>query len=125
MVVFSIIPALGPAIIWIPAAVFLFLQGNILNGIILVLWGAIVIGNIDNLLRPKLVGKDAHMPDLMILFGTLGGLALFGIAGIIIGPIIGALFITAWDIYGRAFNDLLYPVKKSLSPDEPEKTKRT
>jgi predicted PurR-regulated permease PerM len=123
MVVFSVIPALGPAIIWIPAAVFLFLQGNVLNGIILIIWGAVVIGNIDNFLRPKLVGKDAQMPDLMILFGTLGGLAFFGVAGIIVGPIIGALFLTLWDIYGTAFKDILYPVKGRFKRDmtDPEK----
>lgn len=110
MTILSIIPALGPAIIWIPAAVILVLQGEVVNGIVLTAIGAIVIGNIDNLLRPRLVGKDAQMPDLMILFGTLGGLAMFGISGVITGPIIAALFITLWDIYGKAFKDYLYPV---------------
>ena len=111
MTILSIIPALGPAIIWIPAAVLLILQGEIVKGIILIAIGAIIIGNIDNLLRPKLVGKDAQMPDLMILFGTLGGLAMFGISGVITGPIIAALFISLWDIYGKAFKEYLYPVQ--------------
>jgi len=113
MVVFSVIPALGPALIWIPAALFLIIEGNTWSGIILILWGAVVIGNIDNLLRPRLVGKDAQMPDLMILFGTLGGLSMFGMVGIIIGPIIAGLFLTLWEIYGQAFKDLLYVVKPS------------
>lgn len=113
MVVFSVIPALGPALIWIPASLFLILQGNTWSGIILILWGAIVIGNIDNLLRPKLVGKDAQMPDLMILFGTLGGLSMFGMIGVIIGPIIAGLFLTLWEIFGQAYKDLLYPVKET------------
>jgi predicted PurR-regulated permease PerM len=128
MVVLSIIPALGPAIVWLPAAIYLIVQGSVVEGVILILVGAIIIGNIDNFLRPKLVGKGAQMPDLMILFSTLGGLAMFGIAGIIIGPIIAALFITVWDIYGKAFKDYLAPVSldiveiveqsiESISPD--------
>jgi len=111
MVVLSIIPAVGPAIVWLPAAIYLIVTGSLIEGIILIVVGAVVIGNIDNLLRPKLVGKGAQMPDLMILFSTLGGLAMFGVAGIIVGPIIAALFITVWDIYGKAFKSYLYPVK--------------
>lgn len=109
MVVLSIIPAVGPALVWVPAAIYLFIQGSALKAVIMVIMGALVIGNIDNLLRPKLVGKGAQMPDLMILFSTLGGIAMFGIFGIFIGPIIAALFITIWDIYGKAFKDYLYP----------------
>ena len=111
MTVLSIIPALGAAIIWLPAAVLLIIEGELIRGLILILIGAIVVSNIDNLLRPKLVGKDAQMPDLMILFGTLGGLAMFGIIGVIIGPIIAALFTSIWAIYGKAFKDYLYPVQ--------------
>ena len=120
MTILSIIPALGPAIIWLPAAIMLILQGSLAKGIILIAVGAIVIGNIDNLLRPKLVGKDAEMPDLMILFGTLGGLAMFGISGVITGPIIAALFISLWDIYGKAFKEYLYPVDIEEIEDELE-----
>jgi len=109
MAVFSIVPAVGPAIVWLPAGIFLLVTGNTVSGIGLLLFGAIVIGNIDNLIRPKLVGKEAELPDLMIFFGTLGGLALFGAAGIIIGPIIAALFITLWEIYGATFSDSLDP----------------
>ncbi len=64
-------------------------------------------GNLDNLLRPRLVGKDTEMHDLFVLFGTLGGIAMFGILGIIIGPIISALFITIWEIYGDDFQEYL------------------
>lgn len=109
MAVFSIIPAVGPAIVWLPAGIYLLLIGNVTGGIGLILFGAIVIGNIDNLIRPKLVGKEAELPDLMIFFGTLGGLALFGAAGIIIGPVIAALFITLWEIYGATYSDSLDP----------------
>jgi len=111
MAVLSIIPALGPAIVWLPAAVLLVLGGDVPQGIGLLLFGAVVISNIDNLLRPRLMGRDTQLPDLMILFGTLGGLALFGMAGIIIGPIIAALFITILEIYGETFKDQLQPVQ--------------
>ncbi len=109
MAVFSIIPAVGPAIVWLPAGLYLILTGNTVGGVGLLLFGAIVIGNIDNLLRPALVGKQAQLPDIMIFFGTLGGLTLFGATGIIIGPIIAALFLTLWEIYGATFRDSLDP----------------
>lgn len=107
MAVFAIIPAIGPAIVWLPASIFLFIQGETTAGIALFLFGAIAISNIDNLLRPRLVGREAQLPDLMILFGTLGGLALFGAVGLILGPIIAALFVTIWDIYGEVFKPAL------------------
>jgi len=110
MAVMSVIPAVGPAVVWLPAAVFMIVSGEVGPGIALLLFGAVVIGNVDNLLRPRLVGKDAQLPDLMILFGTLGGLALFGMAGIIIGPVVAALFVTMWEIYGETFKDSLYSV---------------
>jgi predicted PurR-regulated permease PerM len=109
MAVFSIIPAVGPAIIWAPAAVYLITTGHTLAGAGLALFGLIIVGNIDNLIRPKLVGKEAQLPDLMIFFGTLGGLALFGAAGIIIGPIVAALFVSLWDIYAKTFREQLDP----------------
>lgn len=110
MAVMSIIPAVGPAIVWFPAAVFLIVGGHYVSGIGLLVFGGVVIGNIDNLLRPRLVGKDTQLPDLMILFGTLGGLAMFGMPGIIIGPIIAALFNTIWEMYGETYRDALHPV---------------
>jgi len=109
MAVFSIIPAVGPAIVWLPAGLYLIFTGSAVAGISLIAFGAIVIGNIDNVIRPKLVGKEAELPDLMIFFGTLGGLALFGASGIIIGPIVAALFLTLWEIYGATFRDSLDP----------------
>jgi len=107
MAVMSIIPAFGTAIVWGPALVILALKGDFLGvGILAVLCGA-VAGNLDNLLRPRLVGKDTEMHDIFVLFGTLGGISLFGILGIIIGPIVAALFITIWEIYGKAFESYL------------------
>lgn len=86
----------------------------------LALFGAMVVGNIDNLLRPKLVGKSAQLSDMMVLFGTLGGIAIFGIAGIIIGPIIAALFISLWEIYGVTFKNYLPAVDLPDSVEEME-----
>lgn len=111
MVVLSIVPGIGAALVWVPAVIYLFVTGQTTAGILLGAWCAAVVGTIDNVLRPTLVGKDAKMPDLLILLGTLGGLYLFGPIGFIVGPIVCGLFLTAWDIYGTAFADILPPVK--------------
>jgi predicted PurR-regulated permease PerM len=111
MAVLSVIPVVGPTLVWVPALVILALRGDITGVIILgVLCGGIA-SNIDNVLRPRLVGKDTAMHDLFVLFGTLGGVAMFGILGIIVGPIIAALFITIWEIYGKAFREYLPEAK--------------
>ena len=82
-------------------------QGNYFGALILLAICGGIAGNIDNLLRPRLVGKDTQMHDLFVLFSTLGGISMFGILGIIIGPIIAALFITLWELYGKAFRAYL------------------
>ncbi len=107
MAVTSIIPAFGTALVWGPALIILVLMGKFTGAIILAVLCGVVAGNLDNVLRPRLVGKDTEMHDLFVLFGTLGGIAMFGLLGIIIGPIIAALFITIWGIYGTAFSDYL------------------
>jgi len=99
----SIIPVVGTAIVWFPAVIILALTGHLIKAIILGLFCSLIVGSIDNLMRPWLVGRDTQMPELMILFSTLGGLSLFGIVGFIIGPVIASLFITAWDIYEETF----------------------
>ena len=111
MAVMSVVPAFGTAIIWLPALIILALTGDFSGVIILgVLCGA-VAGNLDNIVRPRLVGKDTEMHDLFVLFGTLGGITMFGLLGIIIGPIIAALFITIWEIYEDVFREVLPSVK--------------
>jgi len=107
MVVLSIIPGIGTALVWVPAVVYLFAIGNTLTAILLFAWCAAVVGTVDNVLRPWLVGRDTKMPDLLVLLGTLGGLVVFGAEGIIIGPIVAALFVTVWDLYAIAFKDFL------------------
>jgi predicted PurR-regulated permease PerM len=103
MILLSLLPIGGSAIIWAPTAVVLFVQGHVTKAIILVIIGALFIGLIDNILRPRLVSRDTRMPDYLVLLATLGGLAFFGLTGFIIGPVIAALFTTCWEITGRLF----------------------
>ncbi|KAA5804844.1 AI-2E family transporter [Alkalicaulis satelles] len=103
----SIIPAIGTPLVWGPAAVWLFMSGSPIAAGAVALFGAVVIMNVDNVLRPTLVGKDAKMSDLMVLLSTLGGLTLFGFIGLVIGPVIAALFTSVWFIYARTYEDLL------------------
>jgi len=107
MVVLSIIPAIGAAFVWVPAVIFLFATGNSTPAIGLLLWCAIVVSTVDNFLRPRLIGRDARMSDMLILLSTLGGIGAFGALGFIVGPIVAALFVTVWHIYGEAFREWL------------------
>jgi len=120
MVVLSIIPGIGTALVWLPAAVYLLAAGKVLAGILLAAYCAVVVGSVDNLLRPRLVGRDTKIPDLMILLGTLGGIFLFGVVGFILGPVIAALFITVWDIYGNAFRYALVESSSSREGRRPQ-----
>jgi predicted PurR-regulated permease PerM len=107
MAVMSIIPVFGTAIVWGPALGILALQGDFIGVSILAVLCGGVVGNLDNILRPRLVGKDTEMHDLFVFFGTLGGISMFGMLGIILGPIVAALFITIWEIYGQVFEAYL------------------
>jgi predicted PurR-regulated permease PerM len=101
MTFFSMLPAVGAAFIWAPAALFFLVTGAWLKALILVFVGGLIIGLIDNLLRPPLVGKNARLPDYVVLVSTVGGMAMFGINGFIIGPLIAALFISAWSLFAH------------------------
>jgi predicted PurR-regulated permease PerM len=103
MVILSIIPAIGSGLVWAPAGIILLFTGNIWEGIFVLLFGGIFISLVDNILRPKLVGNDTEMHPLLVFFATLGGLISFGIIGFIIGPVIMALFLALWEIYGKEF----------------------
>ena len=105
MAVLSTIPSVGTALVWIPAVAYLALKGQTAAAVGVGLWCTLVVGTIDNVLTPRLIGKDTQMPDLLVLLTTLGGLTAFGAAGILIGPIIGALFIAAWQLWGDAFDE--------------------
>ena len=99
MAFLSLLPAVGAALVWAPVALFFFLNGQLVQGASLTLFGVLVIGLVDNVLRPILVGKDTKMPDYLVLISTLGGLALFGLNGFVIGPLIAALFISTWSLF--------------------------
>jgi predicted PurR-regulated permease PerM len=109
MVVLSIIPGIGTALVWGPAAVILIAGGHLGKGIFLAAFCGLVVGSVDNFLRPRMVGKDTELPDLLILLATMGGILMFGALGLIIGPIVAALFVTVWEIYGVVFKDVLPP----------------
>lgn len=101
MAAFSLLPAIGTGIVWVPVAIWLLANGAIVKGLILAFCGLFVIGMVDNVLRPILVGRDTRMPDYVVLVTTLGGLEIMGFNGIVIGPVIAAMFIAAWDIFAR------------------------
>lgn len=94
----SLVPAVGSAIVWVPAVIYLFSTGHIWQGAFIIGFFVIVIGLVDNILRPLLVGKDTKMPDYLILISTLGGMEIYGINGFVIGPLIAALFIACWNL---------------------------
>ena len=112
MAVLSIIPGVGTALVWVPAAIYLFATGHTTAAILLSVWCIAIVGTVDNVLRPWLVGRDTKMSDLLILLSTLGGLLMFGALGIVIGPIVAALFVTVWELYGVAFKDWLPEVRE-------------
>jgi predicted PurR-regulated permease PerM len=98
MAFLSLLPMIGAGLVWMPVAAYLFVAGALWQGLALVAYGVLVIGLADNLLRPVLVGKDAGMPDYVVMITTLGGLAVFGLNGFIIGPTFAALFIAVWHL---------------------------
>jgi predicted PurR-regulated permease PerM len=99
MAFLSLLPAVGAAIVWAPVAIYFLVTGSVWQGVVLIAFGVIVIGLVDNVLRPVLVGKDTKMPDYLVLLSTLGGMALFGLNGFVIGPVVAALFIACWDLF--------------------------
>jgi predicted PurR-regulated permease PerM len=110
------IPGVGTALVWIPTALTLLAQGRSGAALGIVLWFVLVVGTVDNFLRPRIVGKDTKLPDLLILISTLGGIFLFGAAGIVLGPLVAALFVTIWDIFGLEFRSQLMAHRLAAAP---------
>ncbi len=115
MSLISVVPVLGPPLVWVPAVIYLAAIGQYPQAIGVLLFCSIVVGQIDNIIRPILIGRDTQMHELLIFFGTLGGIGLFGLFGFIIGPIVAALFMTIWEMYGESFSDYL----AELQSDKP------
>lgn len=128
MMMLSVVPGIGTALIWVPAVLYLLATGDVLAGIGLGLFCAVVVGSLDNVLRPKLVGNDTELHELMIFFSTMGGLVMFGFLGFIVGPIVGALFVTVWHIYGVEFKAWLpetgFRTQSDLEAERDDKAKR-
>ena len=120
MTLLSFLPAVGAAVVWAPAAIILIVSGSTLKGILLLLFGTLIIGLADNVLRPILVGRETQMPDYLVLLATLGGLTLFGVSGFVIGPIIAALFLTVWDMFGEEFGTGTVAVSATPGPPPSE-----
>jgi predicted PurR-regulated permease PerM len=102
MAFLSLLPAVGSALVWLPVAIYFFVTGATWQGIVLIAFSVLVIGLVDNVLRPILVGKDTKLPDYVVLIATLGGMAIFGLSGFVIGPVIAAMFMAVWDIFSSS-----------------------
>jgi predicted PurR-regulated permease PerM len=113
MVILSIIPLVGAWLVLYPAAIIQLILGNVWQGVTIVIFTIVIVSNVDNLLRPRLVGRDAGMHDLMIFFSTLGGISVFGVMGFIIGPVITVFFLTILDIYSIEFKSTLDLAQKA------------
>ncbi|HKB55408.1 MAG TPA: AI-2E family transporter [Ramlibacter sp.] len=114
MAVLSLVPAIGVALVWVPIALYLLATGALWSALGLTAWCVLVIGLVDNVLRPVLVGKETRLPDYLVLVATLGGLTAFGVNGFVIGPAIAALFLSSWDIFSQARQE-----QRSAPPREP------
>lgn len=116
MAVLSLLPAVGSALVWLPVAIYFLVTGAIWQGIALIAFGVLVIGLVDNVLRPVLVGKETKIPDYVVLVATLGGIAIFGLNGFVIGPVIAAMFMAVWDIFSASRSEMR--IERSSDRDE-------
>lgn len=99
MAIATILPVVGTAIVWVPAAIVLFAAGSTVKGVLMIVAGVVLIGLADNLLRPRVVGRDTRMPDYIVLLATLGGLGAFGLTGLVLGPVIAGIFLASWRMF--------------------------
>lgn len=120
MTFLSLLPAVGAWLVWGPVAIYLLATGSIARGLVVVVVGAVVIGLIDNILRPILVGRETRMPDYLVLLSTLGGLAMFGLTGFVAGPMIAALFMAMWGFFISRRNLAAEPEAPDTPPTPPE-----
>jgi predicted PurR-regulated permease PerM len=119
MGILSLLPAVGPALVWVPAAAILLATGGVWQGILVIAGGTLVVGLVDNLLRPILVGRETQMPDYLVLIATLGGLTVFGIAGFVAGPLVAALFLVMWEMFAEEYAPPAPPATASAGPTMP------
>lgn len=98
MMILSLLPVAGAAIVWFPFGIFLLVSGDVTKGLVLLAYGTLVISVVDNLMRPALVGRDLRLPDYVVLISTVGGIAMVGANGFVVGPMIAALFFAVWSL---------------------------
>ena len=115
MALLSLVPAIGSALVWVPIALYLLATGELWQALALTAWCVLVIGVVDNVLRPVLVGKETRLPDYLVLVATLGGLTAFGVNGFVIGPVIASLFLAAWGIFTQARQELAAALRATAS----------
>ena len=120
MAVLSLVPAVGSALIWAPVAIYLLATGSVVSGMGLAVWGVGVMGMVDNVLRPLLVGKETKLPDFLVLLSTIGGISIFGLNGFVIGPAIAALFVAAWALFNVVEDAAPASVEASAPTPPPE-----
>ncbi|TNE96027.1 MAG: AI-2E family transporter [Gammaproteobacteria bacterium] len=121
MAIVSLLPAVGAALVWVPAAIYLAAVGDVIEAGVLTVFGVVVIGLADNLLRPVLVGRDTKLPDYIVLLSTLGGIVMFGVNGFVMGPLVAALFMAFWGIFIREFGHEDHRVQRPESgPEDPD-----
>lgn len=103
----AFVPMVGTALIWIPAAIFLFIAGDYQWGIFLLVWGAALVGTIDNFLKPMLIGKQADTYPLSVFFVVLGGIFTMGFKGLIVGPLVLMVFMSLLHVYEIEYSKVL------------------
>lgn len=118
MMVLSVIPGLGAPSVLVGAAIYLGIEGEMTLAIGLLIWAVLVVGTIDNVLRPILVGRDAKLHDIMILISSLGGLGMFGITGLILGPVLAGLFVSIWSTLADYMDGTAPGEAKIAQPDD-------
>ena len=102
MFLMSMIPMAGAFVVWVPAALYLLLTGSYVKALLLTCWGVLVIGSIDNFLSPRLVGRRARLHELLIFFSVLGGLQVFGVLGLVLGPVLAAITLALIEVVRQA-----------------------
>ncbi len=112
----SLVPGIGTALVWLPAVIVLASSGKTAQAAGLLAFCGLIVTSVDNFLRPRLVGQDTRLHELLVLFGTLGGIWMFGAAGILLGPIVAALVVTVWEIYAAVFREELDEVESGGRP---------
>jgi predicted PurR-regulated permease PerM len=110
MAISALIPIVGTALIWLPAALYLYLEGKVALSVFLLIWGLLAVSSIDNLIRPLFISGKAHIPVLVVAIGALGGLVSFGLLGVVFGPLVLSLFIAIFGIYREQVH---YPVDEA------------